>query len=106
MFTIPWDFLTFQGSCGNNLELKMDQNVIEIIPDVQLERDCKQYCLDNTNCKFYTYYTRYGFIRANCIRSKDFVLSKIRYVPDILPKFWIPYVRHYSTLLIWNRSWL
>ena len=79
----------------------MDENVIEIIPDLELERDCKQYCLDNTNCKFYTYYTRYGFIRANCIRTRFWeyeeqpllrdkivlVLSKTKYVPDILPKF-------------------
>ena len=44
------------GSCGANFESKFDDNVIEIITDVELERDCKNHCIDNADCLFYTHY--------------------------------------------------
>ena len=45
-----------QGSCGRNFESKKGDNIIELIPDVKLERDCKSNCLENADCLYYTYY--------------------------------------------------
>ena len=46
------------GSCGRNLESKLDDNVIEFIPNVVLEHSCKTLCLDDINCLYYTHYEK------------------------------------------------
>ena len=44
------------GVCGRKLESKLDENVIEFIPNVGLEHSCKTLCLENTDCLYYTHY--------------------------------------------------
>ena len=44
------------GSCGRSFESIEDDNVIEFIPDVQLERNCKGICLEDPECLYYTFY--------------------------------------------------
>ena len=46
------------GSCGRSSESKQADNVIEIIPDIELERTCKGICLADADCLYYTYYGR------------------------------------------------
>ena len=46
------------GSCGRSFESKHDDNVIELIPDVELERTCKGLCRANADCLYYTHYGR------------------------------------------------
>ena len=44
------------GSCGRNVESRLNDNVIEFIPDTVLEHSCKTLCLDNAKCKYYTHF--------------------------------------------------
>ena len=44
------------GVCGRKLESKLDDNVIEFIPNVVLEHSCKILCLDDIDCLYYTHY--------------------------------------------------
>ena len=44
------------GSCGRNFESIKVDNVIEFIPDVESERNCKGICLADPDCFYYTYY--------------------------------------------------
>ena len=44
------------GSCGRNFESKQDENIINWIPDVELEWNCKGICLADDDCLYYTYY--------------------------------------------------
>ena len=60
------------GSCGRNFESKQDYNVIELIPDVELERNCKGICLADADCLYYTYYGRKSDHNPNlCILLSD-----------------------------------
>ena len=47
-----------QGSCGRNFESKRGNNIIEVLPDVVSEHNCKSICLTNSDCLYYTYYSR------------------------------------------------
>ena len=49
-----------QGSCGRNFESKNGDNVIEVIPDVKLERDCKNNCLENAECRLLVLHLLWG----------------------------------------------
>ena len=56
------------GSCGRIYESKQDENVIKLVPDVKLERNCKNICLANDDCLYYTYYSRESDYNPNlCI---------------------------------------
>ena len=46
------------GSCGKNIEGKMTDNVIDFLPNVQLESSCNASCAANTNCTHYTHYAQ------------------------------------------------
>ena len=46
------------GSCGRSFQSIKDGNVIEFVPDVELERNCKGICLEDPDCLYYTYYGR------------------------------------------------
>ena len=42
--------------CGRNVVGDLRENVQDIIPNIESEMDCKQLCLNNTSCSYYTYF--------------------------------------------------
>ena len=42
--------------CGRNVVGDLDENVQDIIPNTESEKDCQQLCLNTTSCSHYTYY--------------------------------------------------
>ena len=44
------------GDCGRNVVSKLGDNVLKLVPDVILERNCKAICLTDADCLYYTYY--------------------------------------------------
>ena len=60
------------GSCGRSFESNLNGNVIEFVPDVQLERNCKGICLEDPDCLYYTYYGRESDYNSNlCVLLSD-----------------------------------
>ena len=60
------------GSCGRNFESKLGDNVIEWIPDVEEEWNCKDICLTDAGCLYYTYYRKESEHYPNlCILLSD-----------------------------------
>ena len=43
-------------TCSKNLVGDLDENVLDVIPNIKSEIDCKQSCLAHPNCTFYTYF--------------------------------------------------
>ena len=61
------------GSCKKKLAGKMGDNVIEFIPGVTIESDCKSRCKTNFKCAFYTYYGQESPQFSNvCVLLTDF----------------------------------
>ena len=59
-------------SCGRNFESRLDDNVIEWIPDVEEERNCNSICLEDSGCLYYTYYDKENEDDPNlCILLSD-----------------------------------
>ena len=42
--------------CGSNVVGDLRENVQDIIPNIESEMDCKQLCLNNTSCSYYTFF--------------------------------------------------
>ena len=40
--------------CGSNFVGKMDENVLEEIPAVESESDCRVHCRQKSNCRYFT----------------------------------------------------
>ena len=65
-------------SCGRNFESQLVDNVIEWIPDVEEELNCKSICLEDAGCLYYTYYDKENEDDPNlCILLSD-LLSPIQ----------------------------
>jgi len=43
-------------TCGTNYSGRISENLLDAIPDVGQEVDCKSLCLSNKECTFYTYF--------------------------------------------------
>ena len=62
------------GDCGRNFVSKLGDNVIKLVPDVILERNCKAICLSDADCLYYTYYGRASDNYQNlCVLLSDIV---------------------------------
>ena len=63
---------SLDSSCGKFFESHLGDNVIEYIPDVEEERNCKSICLGNAGCLYYTYYDKENEDNPNlCILLSD-----------------------------------
>ena len=43
-------------TCGSNIVGDLDENILIVTPNVETEVTCKQMCIQNDGCSFYTYY--------------------------------------------------
>ena len=43
-------------TCGFNKVGILDENILVLTPNVELEQTCKNKCIQNDNCSFYTYF--------------------------------------------------
>ena len=69
---------SLDSSCGRNFESQLVDNVIEWIPDVEEELNCKSICLEDAGCLYYTYYDKENEDDPNlCILLSD-LLSPIQ----------------------------
>ena len=85
------------GDCGRNFESKLGDNVIKLVPDVRLERNCKAICLADADCLYYTYYGRASDNYQNlCVLLSDIVSPSqecdhcVTSVPDCRNTSYIP----------------
>ena len=85
------------GVCGINFESKLGDNVIKLVPDVILERNCKAICLADADCLYYTYYGRESDNYQNlCILLSNIVSPSqgcehcVTSVPDCSNTSYIP----------------
>merc|ERR1719204_1943416 len=57
-----------------NLVGDLDENILDVIPNIQSEIDCKQSCLAHPNCSFYTYFFPNDTIHhQHCFLQTEFV---------------------------------
>ena len=43
-------------TCGSNIVGHLDENLIDALPNVESELECKNHCSSTENCTWYTYY--------------------------------------------------
>ena len=43
-------------SCSSNIVGDLDENILELIPGIQSEQECKERCSGNSECSFFTYF--------------------------------------------------
>ena len=43
-------------TCGSNVVGSLDENVLELFPSIESEVKCKEKCLNNPECSFYTFF--------------------------------------------------
>ena len=60
--------------CGRNVVGDLDENVQDIIPNTESEKDCQQLCLNTTSCSHYTYYFQNDtMFQKFCFLQTDFL---------------------------------
>lgn len=64
--------IIFCDSCGRNFESTLGDNVIEWIPDVEEDWNCRGLCLEDAGCLYFTYYKKESEHLPNlCILLSD-----------------------------------
>ena len=66
--------LALGGSCSGPVQSHLTDNVIDIVSDVHEEFACKEACIADTRCNFYTYHTENNSI----LRETCFLLTGLR----------------------------
>ena len=65
--------------CGSNIVGAMDENILSLTPFVESEAACKAMCVNNAQCRFYTYF----FGNATLHHQDCYLLSEL--LPPTLP---------------------
>ena len=61
-------------TCGSNMVGDLDENILIMTPDVDTEVTCKQMCVQNDGCSFYTYYFESDpYFHNYCFLLSEFV---------------------------------
>ena len=67
------------ATCGSNTVGAMDENILSLTPFVESEAACKAMCVNNAQCRFYTYF----FGNATLHHQDCYLLSEL--LPPTLP---------------------
>ena len=61
-------------SCSDNVVGDLDDNVLDTVPNTDSEMACKQWCLNTTDCSYYTYFFPNSTLFHNyCVLQTEFV---------------------------------
>ena len=61
-------------TCGTNVIGNLDENVLDVTPNIQAELECKALCIKNVTCKFYTYFLPNDTLfHSSCVLLTEFV---------------------------------
>ena len=61
-------------SCSYNVVGDLDENVLDTVPNTDSEMACKQWCLNTTDCSYYTYFFPNSTLFHNyCVLQTEFV---------------------------------
>ena len=60
-------------TCGRNFVGKIDENLLETIPDVETEDSCLELCSQFPGCAYYTYFLEEDPNSRNCFLLSSFV---------------------------------
>ena len=56
-------------SCSDNVVGDLDENVLDVVPNIDTQAECKQSCLSTPRCSFYTWY----IYHRHCFLQSEFV---------------------------------
>merc|ERR1712155_333520 len=61
-------------SCSENIVGVLDDNVLDVVPNIDSETDCKQSCLNSTGCSYFTFFLPNSTLFHNyCFLQSEFV---------------------------------